>query len=201
MKTKSKLKLTTKQKEILVGIILGDGHLETQNKGRTYRLKVEHSIKQKAYVDWLYENFKDFIISPPKERTRLSLGKELTSYGFTTLSTSEFRFYGQLFYQNGKKVIPKTISEMLSCKSIAVWFMDDGSFKSKSHKTYIIHSNSYTKKELEIIKEVFAKKFGIEVGIHKQYSQWRLYVYTKSALSFRKMIEPFIVPNMKYKLG
>lgn len=201
MKTQSRTKLTTKQKEILVGIILGDGHLETQNNGRTYRLKVEHSIKQHEYVDWLYENFKEFVTMPPKERVRLSLGKELKSYGFNTLSIGEFRFYGQLFYQNGKKVIPKIISKMLSCESVAVWFMDDGSYKSKQHKTYIIHSNSYTKKELEIIKEVFENKFGIEVGIHKQYSQWRLYVYTKSAISFRKMIEQYIVPSMKYKLG
>ncbi len=201
MKTLNKLKLTTKQKEIIVGVILGDGHLETQNNGRTYRLKVEHSIKQKEYVDWLYENLKEFVTSAPKERTRLSLGKELKSYGFMTLSSEKFGSYGKLFYLNGKKVIPKTISKMLSRRSIAVWFMDDGSFKSKSHKTYIIHANSYTKQELEIIKDVFAKKFGIKVGIHKQYSQWRLYVYSESAQKFKKMIESYIVPSMKYKLG
>jgi hypothetical protein len=57
---KKKLKLTKKQKSILVGKILGDGHLETQNKGKTYRLKVEHSIEQKEYVDWLYYELKKF---------------------------------------------------------------------------------------------------------------------------------------------
>lgn len=201
MKTQNKLKLTTKQKEILVGIILGDGHLETQNSGITYRLKVEHSIKQKEYVDYLYQIFKEFTISPLKERTRISLGKELKSYGFTTISSGIFRFYGQQFYHNGKKVMPKIISKMFSPKSLAMWFMDDGSYKSVHHRTYIIHANCYTKDELELIKSVFEKKFGIKVGIHKQYSQWRLYVYSESAQLFKKIIEPYILPSLRYKLG
>lgn len=201
MKTQNKLKLTTKQKEILVGIILGDGHLETQNNGRTYRLKVEHSIKQKEYVDYLYQIFKELTISVPKERTRRSFGKELKSYGFTTISNDVFKFYGQQFYHNDKKVMPEIISELFSPKSLAMWFMDDGSYKSIHHRTYIIHANCYTKEELELIKSVFEKKFGIKIGIHKQYLQWRLYVYSESAQLFRKIIEPYILPSLKYKLG
>ena len=38
---KQHLKLTRTQREVLVGLLLGDGHLETQNGGRTYRLKIE----------------------------------------------------------------------------------------------------------------------------------------------------------------
>ena len=44
---KKTLKLTKKQKEILVGLILGDGHLETLNKGKTYRLKSRTFSKTK----------------------------------------------------------------------------------------------------------------------------------------------------------
>lgn len=39
-------KLTEQQREITVGLLLGDGHLETRTNGRTYRLKVEHSEEQ-----------------------------------------------------------------------------------------------------------------------------------------------------------
>ena len=56
---KKTLKLSNFQKEVLAGTLLGDGCLETQNKGRTYRLKVEHSLTQKDYVNWKYEIFKD----------------------------------------------------------------------------------------------------------------------------------------------
>jgi hypothetical protein len=47
---KKNLKLTKKQRGIIVGLLLGDGHLETQNNGKTYRLKVEHSLEQKDYT-------------------------------------------------------------------------------------------------------------------------------------------------------
>jgi len=51
---KKNLKLSSLQREIIVGLALGDGHLETLNEGKTYRLKVEHSLKQREYLDWLY---------------------------------------------------------------------------------------------------------------------------------------------------
>ena len=42
---KNTLKLTDIQKSILIGTLLGDGHLETQDEGKTYRLKIEHQSK------------------------------------------------------------------------------------------------------------------------------------------------------------
>jgi len=42
---KKDLKLSSLQREIIVGLALGDGHLETHNNGRTYKLKVEHGIQ------------------------------------------------------------------------------------------------------------------------------------------------------------
>ena len=194
-------KFTLKQKELISGIILGDGHLETRTNGKTYRLKIEHGIAQKEYVDYLYDQFKDFCKTPPKERVRISLGKTLVSYGFTTLSSGSWRFYGQQFYKENKKIIPLILSKLLTEQGVAIWFMDDGSYKSPEHKTYIIHANGYTKQELEIVRKVFDEKFGIKVGMHKQYSQWRLCVSAESAASFKKMIQPYVIPSMRYKLG
>lgn len=194
-------KFTLKQKELIVGIILGDGHLETRTNGKTYRLKIEHGITQKEYVDYLYSQFKYFCKTPPKKRIRVSLGKTMVSYGFTTLSSGSWRFYGQQFYKGNKKIIPLIISKLLTVQSIAVWFMDDGSYKSPEHKTYIIHANGYAKQELEIVSKVFSEKFGITVAVHKQYSQWRLCVSAQSAVSFKKMLQPYIIPSMQYKLG
>ena len=93
---KKTLKLTKKQKEILVGLILGDGHLETLNNGKTYRLKVEHSLKQREYLDWLYLNFKEWINKTPEVRKRTSLGKIVETYGFTTYTNrNDARFTGE----------------------------------------------------------------------------------------------------------
>lgn len=197
---KKQLKFTNEQRELIVGLLLGDGHLETQNN-QTYRLKVEHSIKQKNYVDWLYQNFSKWINQLPKARIKDSFGKELTSYGFTTYSSGLLRFYAQQFYFGKKKVMPKMIGKLLSPKALAIWFMDDGSWKSDRHHTYIIHSLDYSKKELTFVREVLKKKFDVNIGIHKQYDKWRIYIYSDSAEKFKQLIEPHIIPSMKYKLG
>ena len=43
-------KLTTRQKGIVIGSLLGDGYLVPTTRG--YAFRVNHGLKQKAYVDW-----------------------------------------------------------------------------------------------------------------------------------------------------
>ncbi len=198
---KKTLKLTKKQKEILVGLILGDGHLETLNEGKTYRLKVEHSLKQREYLDWLYLNFKDWINKTPEIRKRTSLGKIMETYGFTTYTSNILEFYAKQFYQSGKKIIPITIDKIITPQSLAVWFMDDGSIKSKAHKALVIHTHGYSKNDLLLITKVLDEKFGLKVGLQKQYDKWRLYIYSQSVDNFKKIISLYILPSMQYKLG
>ena len=63
---KSGLKLTDVQRETLVGLLLGDAHIETQNRGRTYRVKFEYGVKQAPYAEHLYGMFKEWILTPPQ---------------------------------------------------------------------------------------------------------------------------------------
>lgn len=198
---KKQLCLSTTQRSILVGMLLGDGHLETQNRGRTYRLKVEHSVKQREYVEWLYEQFKSLVRGGIYEKAKKLNGKEFGSLGFTTYSLGLFRFYAHQFYEGRKKIVPKLIGKLLDPIALAIWFMDDGSFKSARHKTYIIHALRYKKNDLRRIKEVLQEKFDIKIGIHRQYGRWRIYVLSNSAEKFRSIVNPYIIPSLKYKLG
>lgn len=195
---KKSLKLTKFQRELIVGMLLGDAHLETQSQGRIYRLKVEQSFKQKEFVDWLYAEFKAWTNQEPKKR----IVRDLVRYGFTTYSHGNLRFYGQQFYSKGKKVIPKTIGKLLTPATLAVWFMGDGSWKSQKHKTFIIHTLGYTKSDLQRVQEVLEIKLGIKTSLHMQKGKyWRLYIISESADTFKKLVEPYILPSMKYKLG
>lgn len=209
---KKGLKLTRQQREIIVGTLLGDGHLETLDSGKTYRLKIEHSAKQKEYVDWLYNQFKSWTSKPPrlwKRYSKFPNGSTIISQkcGFTTYSHGILRFYGQQFYsKKGIKIIPKFIEKLLTSTSIAIWYLDDGSFKSQRHRTFIIHSHGYNRNELKIVQKAFAR-FGIKTNLHKQKRKrgiyWRIYVLSESAEKFAEMVKPIInqIPSMKYKLG
>ncbi len=50
---KNTLKLTKEQREILIGVLLGDAHLETRDNGQTYRLKFAQSVDHQPYLDHL----------------------------------------------------------------------------------------------------------------------------------------------------
>ncbi len=189
------------QRDVLAGLLLGDGHLETQNNGRTYRLKIEHGLKQKDYVEWLYNIFSEWAPGGMYHKKRKD-GSQ--SIGFTTYSHGTFRFYGQQFYGiKHKKHIPALIKKILSPIGIAVWFMDDGSRKSLKHKTYIIHTLGYTKSDLKIIQNALVEKFNIDTTLHKQKEKyWRLYIPESSAKSFVELIKKYVAPikSMKHKL-
>lgn len=56
--------LTEAQKSIIVGMLLGDGSL--RRKTNTI-LKVNHSHKQKEYVDWLYNKLEKLVLTPSQK--------------------------------------------------------------------------------------------------------------------------------------
>lgn len=196
-------KLSEVQKQVLVGTLLGDGCLETQNNGRTYRLKVEHSIKQKDYVDWNYKIFKNWVLTEPKIKEKIILGSKLQNYYFSTLSSGALRFYAQQFYKNRVKVIPKIIGKLLTPLALAVWFMDDGSIKSNQHRALVIHSQSFAKTDLERIMKVIEEKFGINMVLRKRSdgSGYVIYILSETVDKFIDLVKDLILPSMRYKLG
>jgi len=197
---KKKLKLTERQREITVGKLLGDGHLESMNGGKTYRLKVEHSIKQREYVDWFCKEFREWIISGPKEKRQVVGRKTYYKYWVNTLSCGSFRFYAQQFYRNGKKVVPKLIHRWLTPLSLAVWFMDDGSIKSKSHKARIINTQGFQKREILRLMKVLGDKFNLKCGLRKQREGYQIMILAESADEFAGLIQNHIHQSMKYKI-
>src|ERR1700676_4668853 len=93
---KNTLELSPIQREALVGLLLGDACLETQNRGRTYRLKIEQCARQQAYIHHLYALFRAWVLTPAAARSkRASNGRVTTNLAFQTLSHSAFRFYAQ----------------------------------------------------------------------------------------------------------
>lgn len=199
---KSLLKLTKKQRSIIVGTLLGDSHLETQNKGRTYRLKVEHSVMQARYVDWLYMQFQDWALTPPKVKNKYLNGVKLENYYFQTLSTGQLRFYAKSFYDiNKRKVIPKQIRHWLTPLALAIWFMDDGSAKSKYHRAVILNTQGFNRRDIGLLQEALLAKFNIEAALRKQKEGLQLLIVGKSAELFYLIVQPYVLPDFQYKFG
>lgn len=199
-KKKLTLKLSDHQREILIGILLGDGHLETQNQGKTYRLKIEQSLSHQEYVNHLYEIFKDWVNSPPKERSVNRNGKTSTNFKFSTLSHEAFRFYAHQFYGKGPKSIPKQIHKWLTPKALAYWYMDDGSRKSNQSKGVIFNTQGFFSEDVKILSKVLLENFNLENSLRKQKEGLQIYVSGHSSKTFQDLVEPHIISSMRYKL-
>src|SRR5687768_6934934 len=125
---KSLTKLTSLQWEASIGLILGDASLQTQNNGKTYRMKFEWSNKSKPYLDHVFNLFDEWVLSNPHKKSRISpKGNLVINWGFQTISHEAFISLAELFIINNKKGISDSlILNHLSERGLAYWFMDDG---------------------------------------------------------------------------
>jgi len=188
------------QREILVGLLLGDAHLETQNYGRTYRMKVEQSIIHREYVEHLYQSFRKWVLTSPKIKS-VAGNKQLTyNYRLQTVGHGAFRFYGQQFYCEKQKCVPRLINRLLTPRGIAYWFMDDGSMKSKESKGIIFNTQGYKKREVESLVAVLMTKFGLKAQTRRQKEGYQIYISGDSYERFCEIVKPYLIEAMHYKL-
>ncbi len=199
---KTTLKLTPRQREVLVGLLLGDGHIEQPYITPRARLKVEQRIGAKEYVEWLYDIFHDWIRSDIRTRSKFlkSTGKTYKSCEFTTFTHEELMFYRELFYPDGKKVIPTNIYDILTPLGLAIWFMDDGSIKSHESKGRILNTHSFSKHEVLMLCAVLQDKFNLQAWPRKQKDGIQIYISGKSSETLQCILEPHVIPMMRYKL-
>jgi len=194
------MKITKRMKQIIVGKILGDAHLESFN-GKTFRLKIEHSYMQKEYVDWLYELLKEFCSTPPTIKERKIGVRVQKNYFFQTKSLWNFKFFGDQFYKDKKKVVPKRIvRKLLTPLSVAVWFMDDGSVKSNETNGRIFNTQGFTKEESEILSNALNSNFGLHTRLRQQKEGFQIFVPAGDSKTFYDLIHKFVLPTFYYKL-
>ncbi len=189
---KQELDLSEFQKQVLVGYLLGDGHMETWRNSQVARLKVEQSVNQRMFVDWLLEIFKDFVNTKPKFKNQ--------STYFNTLSCKQFFEYRKLFYLKGKKIVPDDIKSLLTPLSLAVWFMGDGSIKSKECNGRIINTHGFTESKVNKLCFILNDKFALKTSIRRQQDGLQIYISAKSSGELTKLISPHLLPYFNYKL-
>ena len=195
-----KISLVKRQREIIVGTLLGDGHLETQTNGKTYRLKILHAASQKEYLDWLYLELQTISAHPPRHKIIKACGKEYSNYWFDTVSSPSFRFYAQQFYEAKRKQVPKFINKLLTPLGLAVWYMDDGSIKSHETRGRILNTQGFSKPDVLRLIECLSKRFGILTAPRKQPEGWQIFIPAEMYEKLVQTIGHYVIPSMRYKL-
>jgi hypothetical protein len=192
--------LNKKQREVLIGTILGDGTLE--KNGSNVRLRIDHALKDSQYVTWKYRIFKNMATSQPRIARQYDRRKSKIYYHFKfdTLSLKYLNQYRKLFYRNRRKVVPKDISKKLrSGLSLAVWFMDDG-YNRCDCKGMYFNTQGFSEEEHELLQQCLRDNFDLETTIHWAAGRPRIYVPARESPKLCQVIRPYIVPSMNYKI-
>lgn len=191
--------ITSKQKEFLIGCIMGDGTLQKQPTSRYPEFTCSHGEKQYEYakwkskiLDWPNTYLKQFKRKTPNKKT----GKYYSYCYLRTIVNKNLQELYNEFYLNKTKRITEKIMENYTDFSLAIHYMDDGYIQSNS---YNFATCNFDDQSINIFRKYLYLNFGIETTKQK-YN--RIRVRTCSIKKMNKLIEKYIseIPCMTYKL-
>ena len=194
-------KLSSREREILIGMVLGDAFVEESKTGLA-RVEVNHSLKQKEYLYWKFRELKRWVRANPYkiEYEDKRSGNFYRGLKFSTIFHPVFKWFREKFYRGKRKIIPKDIEKILTSPlSLAVWYMDDGKKRPDCCGAYL--DTIWCKKEEQkrLIK-CLKNNFGVQTRMHWNGDGYHLYIPASSVERFRGLIEKYVIPSMRYKL-
>lgn len=189
--------------QLILGSILGDGHIGISTKNKSARLSIAHTTKQKEYIEFKYNIFKKYNLAPIKISNNFLRNKKLNKvyeeFRFKTLAHPLFLKYHTCFYNNNIKILNYDILKELDALGIAIWYMDDG-FVTKD--SFELSTLSFSETEVDFLRDLLYNKFNILTTkvLERRCNKYSIYILKESKNDFINLIEPYIIDSMKYKL-
>lgn len=187
------------QDQFIRGSLLGDLNLSnpTSNRHVNSRLTLVHSNKQEELFMKKVEILGEFMGSyklyeaKPDSRT----GNIYKTWRGNSKSHKVFtNIYNEL-YLNNKKVLTKEYLETIHHPiALAYWFMDDGTYNG------VFATHCFSLEENKLLCTWLVEKWGIDCTIQHNLNQFQIYIKSNSRLKFEKLIFPYILSSMYYKL-
>ena len=186
-------------RSLIIGMLLGDATIHRES----HNLRIIHGANQREYLE-----YKVMILQ--REQREPLVVQEFDNSGYVgfrvcTKRRPIYRILRNRLYRNGIKTPAREILDQLDLPAIAIWFMDDGStsFKNRNGKVHAVEVtlNTYLSREdNETIVMYFQETWGIRWGLNLSKGKYRLRMGTIEGRKFCALIEPYIIPSMRYKI-
>lgn len=188
---------------IIYGLVLGDGFLQKTGL-KNARLRLEHSAKQREYMDWIFQSLSNLFETKPKPLSRQH-PKTKQIYHYYRLQSHSSPVFGKLrrqFYYDNQKIIPENINKLLSSRlTLAVWYMDDGYYyrRDKSAHIYLSRLDHFSRQRLlKCLKDNFSLLAKIYCRPDRRACQLNFSGPNKDKLF--ELVRPYMIPMFNYKL-
>ena len=180
---------------LILGLLLSDGWLYKIKSGKTLLALKQTNFE---YLWLVYTKLSHYCRSLPLTTKTFINGKRFNSVMFATRVYPCFTEWYNIFYKEGKKVVPLDLYNMLTYEALAHWIMGDG---TKVYKGLTLQTQSFTVQECVFIISILIHKFNLKCSIHMQRNQPTIYISSKSMKKLRPLILPYMCPSMIYKIG
>ncbi|MDQ3177252.1 MAG: recombinase RecA [Actinomycetota bacterium] len=192
------------QWQVILGGLMGDGALSSSRSGHGARLRWGHGAAQADYGDW-----KSSLLA------NLQVGRSTNARGAVFHDVQPLAELAELrnaVYVGGKKVLSDDYLKRLTPLSLALWYMDDGSFTLRSKGLQARTAGGSGRSEICVeamspdSRVRLTAHLGDVWGIHATLTSRgarRIAVLqfpTAETAKFHALIAPFVHPSMEYKL-
>lgn len=189
---------------IIYGSLLGDAYAERRKGGKGTRISFYQEGSHSDYLLYLHNLVSSLgycNTNIPKIQTRLKKnGKIRKIIRFHTWTYMKFnKIYDEWYDENNKKIVPKSIYDYLTPLALAIWIMNDGGKVGSGLK---LATNSFKYSDVLYLKDVLQKKYNLKLSIQKtgKENQYHIYIWKESMSDLVKIVNPYIINSMKYKL-
>jgi len=188
------------EKNIIIGTVLGDGHLVKNKKKGESCLYLGHSIKQREYIEWKHSQLNRWIGCKTYSLKHKIGNKTYETLNFVTRRNKKFTELRNIFYRNNKKIFPVDfVRNNINEFSLAVYYMDDG--YNYLNKGCEFCCESFSKEENEEFIKILDNNFGINCQLRTiRKKEYRIYIKKSEKMKFFNIIKKYIIPSMSYKI-
>lgn len=194
---------TQEQKDIIVGTMLGDASIERAKPQHNARIRFDQTFPMHAfYLTTLYVKFLNFASKGPNVVIRKAdkrTGNVYSQMQWKSVTLPCLNIFHDMFYSNGRKIVPSNIASMLTVRALAYWIMDDGGKGSNGETN--LHTRSFTLQEVQLLQDALFTNFELRTRlIEKTPGQWIIVIPVRQVRRLRDIVSPYMCVSMMHKI-
>jgi RecA/RadA recombinase len=189
--------LSNAQKDVITGSLLGDGHLHaTDGRETAASLVLANGVdNQLGYFNWKLNMLRTIGIKRrPSANGRVAYVSN-SSFELGLLRQKFYKPQAEVDGQKNYRLIPLDLLKSASLLTLAVWYMDDGSYK-ESHRNASISVKRLSHEDGKLVAQELSHRYPVSYS----EAQQAIVFSTESFLQFSKDIAGFVPSCMSYKL-